>query len=640
MEISNELYNKINTLPWQALFEYSVQKGIKENEIKNKDKSQIIIELKNKNLIDIKEIDKLIEDYIYGNRVTFSIWRFDETISKQDIEIIKQLEGKNIPCDVREYRNVKIQKITEYNDRLELVYVYSKIYNYINETGKADQVWEQHKGCSWIGIDKSYVAYIVKHEKMTKVFADALIKELHKNLSAIKPPLSALDRIFNDSIMSKIVLQGVEGEKTAISRSEGFTEEQKKEVNRVRKNRFNTSGSYITPIYDNITATVRYNVKKGNISILKHLSSKELFAWTEEAIKIIFEEIDNLKGKDVELIFKEIGQDLKWPLLSTVEQEKMNWILTQLIANMDKEKNISFPNNKKDILNNDRLFIKILRPYCEKCDSYEIPLCSVCGRNLSNKVKEKFCECGAPIKAVCQEGHELVMDRYWYVPTKRCIDMLNNNLKKVYPNANLNYSICIMDDILMISSNENQEDGEIQFDEIDEFNVKGFMIDDELVKFAVEMKEKCGGICSYNKIAKCLNDKQQLCLPKLFYGIIPGFKPQPHKVGEYGDVSGIINVKGKEYEMKGIIKKNASQASNKINTILLSTSSVGQEIIRQFVEQGMTDERCQLIMIVVPQNIDNSFKGTLRFLARLSNKKITFVELEDVCKLLKKAEIK
>ena len=344
MEISNELYNKINTLPWQALFEYSVQKGIKENEIKNKDKSQIIIELKNKNLIDIKEIDKLIEDYIYGNRVTFSIWRFDETISKQDIEIIKQLEGKNIPCDVREYRNVKIQKITEYNDRLELVYVYSKIYNYINETGKADQVWEQHKGCSWIGIDKSYVAYIVKHEKMTKVFADALIKELHKNLSAIKPPLSALDRIFNDSIMSKIVLQGVEGEKTAISRSEGFTEEQKKEVNRVRKNRFNTSGSYITPIYDNITATVRYNVKKGNISILKHLSSKELFAWTEEAIKIIFEEIDNLKRKDVKLIFKEIGQDLKWPLLSTVEQEKMNWLLTQLIANMDKEKNISFPN--------------------------------------------------------------------------------------------------------------------------------------------------------------------------------------------------------------------------------------------------------------------------------------------------------
>lgn len=297
MEISNELYSKINTLPWQALFEYSKQKGIKEDEIKNKDKSQIIKELKNKSLIDVKEIDKLINDYIYGNRVTFSIWRFDENISETDIDVIKQLEGKTIHCDIGEYRNVKIQKVTEYDNRLELVYVYSKIYNYINELGRAAQVWEQHKGCSWIGIDKSYVAYIVKHEKMTRVFIDALVKEVHKNLSSIKPPLSALDRIFNDSVMSKIVLQGIEGEKTAISRSEGFTEEQKEEVNRVKENRFNTSGSYITPIYNDITATVRYNVKKGNISILKHLSSKELFTWTEGAINIIFEEIDNLKER-------------------------------------------------------------------------------------------------------------------------------------------------------------------------------------------------------------------------------------------------------------------------------------------------------------------------------------------------------
>lgn len=640
MEISNELYNKINTLPWQALFEYSKQKGIREDEIKNKDKSQIIKELKNKNLIDVKEIDKLIDDYIYGNRVTFSIWRFDENISETDIDVIKQLEGKTIHCDIGEYRNVKIQKVTEYENRLELVYVYSKIYNYINELGKADQVWEQHKGCSWIGIDKSYVAYIVKHEKMTRVFTDALVKEVHKNLSSIKPPLSALDRIFNDSVMSKIVLQGIEGEKTAISRSEGFTEEQKEEVNRVKENRFNTSGSYITPIYNDITATVRYNVKKGNIGILKHLSSKELFAWTEGAINIIFEEIDNLKGKDAKVIFEELGQDLKWPLLPIVEQEKMNWILTQVIANIDKEQNIDFPNDKRGILEKERLFIKILRPYCEKCDSYEIPLCSECGRNLSNRINEEFCKCGSPKKAVCQEGHELSLDKYWYIPTKNCIDMINDNLKKVYPSVKLDYSICIMDNVLMISSSNMQEGGEVQFDEIEEFNIEDFKIDDELIKFAVEMKEKCNGTCSYKKIENCLKDKNQLCLPKLFYGIVPGFTPQPHKGGEYGDVSGRIKANGKEYEMKGIIKKNSSLASNKQNIILLSTSAQGQEIIRQFVEQGMSDERCQLIMVVAPQNIDNSFKGTLRFLARLSNKKVTFIELKEVCKLLRKAEIK
>ena len=35
MSVSDELYSKLNTLPWQALFEYSKRKGIKEEEIKN-----------------------------------------------------------------------------------------------------------------------------------------------------------------------------------------------------------------------------------------------------------------------------------------------------------------------------------------------------------------------------------------------------------------------------------------------------------------------------------------------------------------------------------------------------------------------------------------------------------------------------
>ena len=40
---------------------------------------------------------------------------------------------------------------------------------------------------------------------MTKIFADSLTYEIHKSLTAVKPPYSALARIFNDSVMSKIV---------------------------------------------------------------------------------------------------------------------------------------------------------------------------------------------------------------------------------------------------------------------------------------------------------------------------------------------------------------------------------------------------------------------------------------------------
>lgn len=641
MNITDDLFLKMNTLPWQALFDYAKSKGIKEEEIKSKDKRQIIFILENKNIINIDEVNRLVEDYIYGNRVTFSLWRFNEKISNKDIENIKNLEGKNVECNLPEYRKVCVQKVNDYEDRIEILYVYSKVYAYTNEDGKLDQVWEQHKGCSWVGKNKSYVANIVKHEKMTQIFINTIENTITKAITQIKPPISALNRIFNDGIMSKIVLQGGNGEKTAISRSDGFTQEQQEEVKRIKRHRFNTSGSYITKIIEDKTATIRYNVVKGNISILKHLSSELLFNWTKVAIDIIFEEIDKLKGKDAKIIFDEMGIKLKWPLLSLVEQEKMNWFLTQIIANTNNnEQQIMVPKDIKGILNKEDLFIKIIRPYCEQCDSYEVVRCFECGKIITTKdILTKCCECGAPLSPVCMEGHRVALDKYWYVPTERCKQMINTNLIQILSREELNFEICIIDDMMFISNIKEDSGEEVFFEEIECFENDKTAITDKNKEFAISMKEKCGDTCSVEKIEKCKTDKDMICLPKIFYNILPGFMPQPHKGGEYGDVSAQIMAKNKKYEMKGIIKKNSSKSANKKNIRLLSTSKEGSEIIRQFVEQGMSDQRCEMIFIVIPQNIDNSLKGTLRFLARLSNKKIVFIELEQICMLLKQGKI-
>ena len=105
-------------------------------------------------------------------------------------------------------------------------------------------------------------------------------------------------------------------------------------------------------------------------------------------------------------------------------------------------------------------------------------------------------------------------------------------------------------------------------------------------------------------------------------------------------MSGEVKVGNKSYELKGITKKNSENRSQKtsddrkIMKPLLSTSREGQEIIRQFVEQGMIDTRCQMIAVIIPQYIDASLKGTLRHLARLSGKKITFIELDEVAELI------
>ena len=159
--------------------------------------------------------------------------------------------------------------------------------------------------------------------------------------------------------------------------------------------------------------------------------------------------------------------------------------------------------------------------------------------------------------------------------------------------------------------------------------------------YAVYLGEKCDGTCSNAKIGRCIADSSMACLPKAFYTLLPGFRPQPHKGLEYGDVAAQINVGSCAYEMKGIIKKNTMNSGRTsksvdvlLNTHLLSTSKAGEEIIRQFVEQGLVDNRVDLIAVIAPQYVDNSFKGTLRFLAKLGGKKVMFIELDDVARLI------
>lgn len=59
-----------------------------------------------------------------------------------------------------------------------------------------------------------------------------------------------------------------------------------------------------------------------------------------------------------------------------------------------------------------------------------------------------------------------------------------------------------------------------------------------------------------------------------------------------------------------------------MQSVLLSTVKEGEEIIRQFVEQGMTDARSEVIAIIIPQYIDADFKATLRFLAKIAKKRL------------------
>ena len=358
------------------------------------------------------------------------------------------------------------------------------------------------------------------------------------------------------------------------------------------------------------------------------------------------EEIEKLKGKPAEEIFKEVGQEIKWTGASGIEITQLNWYLTQIIASLDRDEyEFQIPVDKLSVLDNSKWFIKFPRIYCKTCDSYEAPYCTECGTELKmGRGIIKECECGAPLKIKCADGHDTCEIVNWYVPKSILVSMINKNIQKIFKDYSLEYNICIVGDMgYIVNGTENlQTEVEIPFATIECFKHDSVALTHRVKAYAVNMNEKCGsGTCSYAKIEKCTENNGMACLPKVFYTILPGYRPQPHKGMEYGDVAAEVKIGNKAYDLKGIIKKNSENRprksvndDEKIRKPLLSTSGEGQEIIRQFVEQGMIDARCQIIAVVIPQYIDAGFKGTLRHLARLSGKKVTFIELDELSELI------
>lgn len=643
-----EKRKKLDMLPWQALFDLAIARKIDEAQIKGKDKSIIITKLLSEAMLLDSEIDELVNKYIYGDRVAFTLWNFDKRLTEEQYATIYQLEGENEPfLRANGFRGLRILSVKNNVDRIEMLYVYSKEYSYIDEGGKSSSVWEQHRGCVWIGIETSYLACISKHDRMTGCIVDYLIEKTGVPLTQVKPPKSAIERCINQVARSRVVLQGTNGEKTVVSRSEGLTEAQQEEVRRIQGDRFDTSGSYIAAISDDTQATVKYNVKKGSIGIFKHLSAPVLFNWSQAAIGIILEEIENLKGRPAREIFKELGLDIKWPYLFNEDSKvAAEWFLSETIACLgsSEERTNSIPKDVLPLLHNPQLFTVIPRIYCEQCGSHEIPYCGACGKPMQcTEDGRLWCSCGAPFQIQCFEGHRSCRIDNWYIPTTKMYTMLKQNIHAAFKHDTPDLVMCIMGgDVHIAQPCSVDTDGvEIHFDDITCFSSLPPESRNEAREFAVRMGEKCNGTCTKAKIDRCLSDGNYACLPKAFYSILPGFRPQPHTGYEYGDVSAEICTASRAYEMKGIIKKNSmnSARSNRtisqlIETHLLSTSPPGEEIIRQFVEQGLADKRATLIAVIVPQYFDNSFKGTLRFLAKLGGKKVLFIELDDVARLI------
>lgn len=179
-----EKRKNLEMLPWQALFDLAISKEVDEAEIKGKDKSVIIFKLIHEAMLSDSEIESLVNDYIYGDRVSFTLWNFENNLTQEQYHRIYQLEGVTeafLPSNG--FRGLTFLSVKNCGDRIEALYVYSKEYQYISEEGKSDSVWEQHRGCLWIGVDVAYLACISKHDKMTGCVVNYIVRKVGTSLT-------------------------------------------------------------------------------------------------------------------------------------------------------------------------------------------------------------------------------------------------------------------------------------------------------------------------------------------------------------------------------------------------------------------------------------------------------------------------
>ena len=194
----------LSTLPWHALVDLAGNKGIAKEQFNGKEKSVVVSKIVEEISLSDEEIETLVNDYIYGDRITFTLWTFEQPLATEHFDAVKGLEGINeTELEVNGFRNLSFLSIKECTDRLEILYVYSKEYCYVDEDGRSASIWEQHRGCLWLGTDASYLACISKHEKMMLFIVNYIAQKTKVSLIQMKPPKTAIDRCI---CISKTVL--------------------------------------------------------------------------------------------------------------------------------------------------------------------------------------------------------------------------------------------------------------------------------------------------------------------------------------------------------------------------------------------------------------------------------------------------
>ena len=608
-------------------------------------------------------VDSAYERYRYGLKPGFTLFwakrHINTTLTKEDLEAkIKDYIERIHYRDDDKYKSLEFVSIVSFDNVYEVTFSYLQRFNYVNPEGEFTYVYMLKEGFVWLGMDKHFIAINNMPEVLVTSLKRLFSRIYSADITNIKVTKSLLKKVFSEEKAKRVTRHSSNppaNQLAKISYADPDLSAKQDFIPAGYENYDITNTQYAEDIDGDTVGTLGVNCNKGKFYLSKSLSSSQFRNWSVRRITDIIHYFQDVNEISLEAISGyNMFSSSAWEGTKQASVDLLNQIVYGLInCKKNHLEAVPFPLDIYKVFQELNQYFHCRIAYvCEECNDKAIACCDSCGSShfvVTKKGTAKIicADCGYsqedPFLFTCESGHTSsftnINEVIELIATDEFVEKLGATIRFYYPDFEVTTKeyIVLNNTGLEIHSSPDYE--KLKPSDISEFtdiaNRQIVMSEDDLAKILVAIKEKCGHAtneqCAMCHSAKSTSASKIGCILRLFE-IFEGYTPQPHQGHEFGDVSMLVNLRGKNMTLCAAAK---SVPSVKKNRKITKSSQLGREIIQQVLD-AFTDQRAEIIGVIYPYLLDDQLKHFLYYHAKVNNKRIVILDYEFMCKLLDK----
>lgn len=608
-------------------------------------------------------IDTAYEKYRYGLKPGFTLFwakgHQDNTVSKEFLEAhIKEYIADLKYDENAKYKNLEYVSLIQFDGIYELTLSYLQRFNYVDSDGEFTFIYMMKECFVWIGVDKNFVAINNMPDTLMTSLKRFFSKLYKTDITNVKITNNLLNRVFSEDNAKRVTRQSSnppENQLEKIIIADANLSAKKNCIPAGYENYAVTNTQYTEEIDETTTGTLGVNCGKGKLYLSKSLTSTQFREWSIRRISDIIGFIKTSSSIKMETIAGfNMFSSSTWEGMKRSSVDYLNQIVLGIVTCKENENNIytvSLDLHKiyQDLNKHFRCRVSYI---CGDCEERSVPSCSTCGNSeliIPSKGSGKIIcnKCGTvqegEYSLICENGHASTFDNINEIIELVSNDDFTEKIRKTislyYPKYTLTSSEYIVISSSGIEIHESPDYEKLKPSDIVELAVVANRQlnnqEDKLTKILYSLKEKCDHP-SIEECAKCKNKawrnaSEIECILQLFLGF-EGFTPQPHQGHEFGDVSFLTNLRGKNMTLLGIAK---SVPKSRTKRKITKSSDLGREVIQQALD-AFNNARAEIVGIIYPYLIDDQLKYLLYHQAKLTNKRLVIMDYDFMLRLLDK----